>query len=231
MNHLRKLIVALDVDTLSEMEYIVEATKNEVMTYKIGHQLFTAEGPITIQYLKKLNKSVFLDLKLHEIPNSVAAAVRSAGRQGVDMVTVHALGGSKMMQAAVETALEFPNMKVLALTVVTGLNDQDLIEIGIQTSSEEQVVKLAQLAENNGCHGVIASPLETKRLREVLREKMLIMTPGIRPTGTLNHDHSRVGSPVHSIKSGASHIIVGRPIVKSDNPTETVRQILAELSK
>ncbi|MCJ8298765.1 MAG: orotidine-5'-phosphate decarboxylase, partial [Pseudomonadales bacterium] len=144
------LIVALDVFSFDEMVSIVQSTQTEVRIYKVGHQLLTAEGPRVIQYLKDLGKEVFLDLKLHEISNSVVSAIRSAGRHGVDMVTVHSSGGLSMMQAAVDAASEFGDMKILALTVVTGLSDKDIHEIGFNNSCEEQVIRLAKLAERAG---------------------------------------------------------------------------------
>ena len=141
------------------------------------------------------------------------------------MVTVHASGGQKMMEAAAEAASEFPNMKVLALTVVTGLNDQDLLDIGFSRSCQDQVVRLAQLAERSGCHGVISSPQETETLRNLLAGHMLIITPGIRPAGKDTQDQHRVGTPAHAITSGASYIIVGRPIVQAENPENSAREI------
>jgi orotidine-5'-phosphate decarboxylase len=225
-----KLIVALDVFTFNEMKIIVEAIADEVETYKVGHQLLTSEGPEVIRYLKSQKKNVFLDLKLHEISNSVASAVRAAGAHSVDMLTVHASGGKRMMEAAVEAASEFLNMKILALTVVTGLNDPDLLEIGINASSGDQVVRLARLAESSGCHGVIASSMETKILRSILSPQMLIITPGIRPEGNENNDQRRVGTPAHAVASGASYIIVGRPITQSENPANSARKINEQIS-
>jgi len=219
------LIVALDVFTLDDMKVIVESTKAEVNTYKVGLQLLTSEGPEAIRYLKSLDKTVFLDLKLHEISSSVSSAIKSVCKHGVDMITVHASGGQKMMESAVEAASEFPNMKVLALTVITGLNDQDLHDIGFSRSSPDQVVRLAQLAERSGCHGVISSPQETEPLRSLLAAQMLIVTPGVRPAGADLQDQHRVGTPVHTINSGASYIIVGRPIVQAENPEKSAREI------
>ena len=219
------LIVALDVYTFEEMKAIVESTKAEVTVYKVGLQLLTSEGPEVIRYLKSLGKTVFLDLKLHEIANSVASAIKAAAKHGVDMVTVHASGGQKMMEAAVEAASEYANMKVFALTVVTGLNDQDLVDIGFNRSSQDQVVRLAKLAERSGCHGVIASPQETEVLRALLAKSMLIITPGIRPQGGDLQDQHRVGTPAHAITSGASYIIVGRAIVQAEDPEQSAREI------
>jgi orotidine-5'-phosphate decarboxylase len=219
----------LDVYTLEEMKTIVNSTKAVVSTYKIGLQLLTAVGPEAILYLKALGKTVFLDLKLHEISNSVSSAIKAAGIHGVDMISVHGSGGVKMMQAAVEASAEFPNMRILALTIVTGLGDKDLVEIGFERSCKDQVIRLAQLAEYSGCHGVIASPQETKSLRAVLADHMLIITPGIRPEGKETNEQYRVGTPAHAIKSGASYIIVGRPIVQAAMPEEAAREINVQI--
>lgn len=217
------LIVALDVFSFDEMKSIVETTKGEVEIYKIGMQLLTAEGPQTIRYLKDLGKTVFLDLKLHEISNSVASAVKAAGMHGVDMVTVHSSGGRRMMTAAVRAASEFQGMEVLALTVVTELNDQDLLDVGFNRSSMDQVVRLAKLAEECGCHGVIASPQEARSLRAELNENMLIVTPGIKLD--YEEEHDREGSPSHAISCGASHIVVGRSMIQAENPRELASEI------
>ncbi len=230
MNSKNKLIVALDVFTFGEVKTIVEAIGDEVHTYKVGLQLLTAEGPEVIRHLKRHGKDVFLDLKLHEIPNSVTSAVRSAGQHGVNMITVHASGGRRMMDAAVEAASEFSNLNILALTVVTGLSAHDLLEIGISASTDEQVVKLARLAEHSGCHGVIASPMETEILRGVLSQELLIVTPGVRPEGANANDQHRIGTPAHAVASGASYIIVGRPIIQSEDPAQATREINEQIA-
>lgn len=221
-----KIIVALDLDTLEETKTIVEELGELISIYKVGHQLFTSEGPKVVSFLKELGKEVFLDLKLHEIPNSVAKAVSSAGRLGVSMVTVHASGGKKMLEAAVQSASGFSNLKILALTVVTGLSNEDLKEIGFVANCEKQVLNLAKLAEKSGCNGVVASPLEVKVLREKLKKEMLIVTPGVRLLGSDNFDQNRVGTPKEAIKNGASQIIVGRQIVQAQKPLEIVNKIL-----
>lgn len=226
-----RLIVSLDVFSFDEMLCIVEATRNEVTIYKIGHQLFTAEGPRVIKYLKDLGKQVFLDLKLHEISNSVASAVRAAGRHGVDIITVHASGGVTMMQAAVDAATEFGAMKILALTVVTGLSDADLKAIGFSGNCEQQALKLAKLAEQAGCHGIVASAIETPKLRQALDIKMLIVTPGVRPQGVATDDQVRVATPESAIRAGASYVVVGRPIVQAENPAEVARAINQKIAK
>ncbi|MCB8984129.1 MAG: orotidine-5'-phosphate decarboxylase [Ardenticatenaceae bacterium] len=229
MSNREKLIVALDVPTLADMQAVVTAIGDDVTTYKVGHQLFTAAGPAALSFLKSRGKQVFLDLKLHEIPHSAAQAVRAAGRQGVDMITVHASGGRQMMQTAVAAAAEFPDLKVLALTVVTGLSDDDLAEIGFASGVDEQVIRLAKLAKVAGCQGIIAAPREIERLKTAVGDDLLIVTPGVRPAGASKDDQRRVGTPFQAIQAGAAYIIVGRPIVQASNPAVAARQIVAEI--
>lgn len=224
-----RLIVALDVFSFDEMTEIVDSVGETVSCYKIGHQLFTSEGPKVIEYLRKREKKVLLDLKLHEISNSVAQAIRSAAKHGVNSITVHASGGRGMLEAAVLAASEFPDMQILALTVVTGLDDADLKELGINSNVTDQVVRLAELALSSGCQGVIASANEVALLRENLGSEFLIITPGIRPAGVDVNDQVRVNTPKQSIVSGASAIIVGRPITQSKNPALVVAQITNEI--
>lgn len=224
-----RLIVALDVPTLGDMKHIVDSLGPAVSHYKIGHQLFTAEGPKTISYLKTLGKRIFLDLKLHEIPNSVASAIASAGNHGVDMITVHASGGRTMMKVAAETALKYPGMQIIALTVVTGLTDADLASIGVSGGCEAQVARLAKLAQDSGCHGVVSSPREIRLLREMLGTSIQIVTPGIRPTGASQNDQLRADTPGAAIAAGASFIVVGRPIVGSHDPVLSTQNIISEM--
>lgn len=224
-----KLIVALDVPTFDAMKAIVENVEPLINMFKVGHQLFTAEGPAVLAYLKARKKQVFLDLKLHEIPNSVGLAIESAGKHGVDMVTVHASGGMAMMQTAVSAAAQFPFMKIIALTVVTGLTNQDLADIGMVADCEAQVIRLAKLAKTSGCHGVIASPKEIAPLRQAIGNEWLIITPGVRPATSSQGDQARVGTPEQAIQSGADYLIIGRPIVKADNPRLAVMQIVSQI--
>ncbi|XOV87370.1 MAG: orotidine-5'-phosphate decarboxylase [Pseudomonadota bacterium] len=225
----KRLIVALDVPSFSEMNAIVEALGSRVNHYKIGHQLFTAEGPRTIARLKELGKQVFLDLKLHEIPNSVSSAVISAGRHGVDMLTLHASGGSDMMTAAVEASSRFAGMKIIALTVVTGLSDADLATIGVSDGCEAQVARLGKLAQSCGCHGLVSSPREVTMLRKLLGSSILLVTPGVRPSGAEHNDQARVDTPSGALRAGASYIVVGRPVVAAEQPEQAVDEIVAEM--
>ena len=225
----QRLIVALDVPSLSEMETVVDSLDEQVSFYKVGHQIFTAEGPRVISQLKSLGKQVFLDLKLHEISNSVAAAVEAAGRHGVDMVTVHASGGLSMIRAAVEAASTFPRMKIIALTVVTGMTDEDLESIGVTGGCERHTNRLCRLALDAGCHGVVSSPREVAALRQTFGASFDVVTPGVRPAGAAADDQARIASPGAAITAGASHIVVGRPIVAASSPRDAAVQILAEM--
>ncbi|KEQ17747.1 hypothetical protein GZ78_08675 [Endozoicomonas numazuensis] len=226
-----ELVVALDVETLDQVKKLVSQLGPEVEYYKIGHQLMTSEGPTAIHYLKEQHKTVFLDLKLHEIPNSVTAAVRSAGRHGVDMVSVHASGGQAMMKAAVAAAEEFSRMKVVALTVVTGLDQRAMNELGWHCSPLEQVIRLTELAVKSGCHGVIASSQEAKKIKGIVPKDFLIITPGIRLAEDDKGDQVRSGTPAIAALNGATHLVVGRPIIQAQDPAKVARRVVTEVEE
>lgn len=187
-------------------------------SYKVGLQLLTEEGPTVVRELVGRGKSVFLDLKLHEIPNSVASAVRAAGKLGIGMVTVHASGGSAVLRAAVTAAAAYPNLKVLALTVITSLTDNELPEIGLAPSVRLQVERLAQLAANCGCHGIVASAHEVTYLKDLLPLGTLLITPGIQLPGSSTNDQARVATPEFARQAGATHVVIGRSITQASNP-------------
>lgn len=229
MKNQQKLIVALDVDSKEKALNIVQKLGGLITTYKVGHQLFTAEGPAIIHALKEMKKRVFLDLKLHEISNSVSAAIHSAGQHGVEIVTIHSSGGCDMMKAAVQAAANYPSMKIIALTVVTGLNDQDLEIIGYKYNREDAVLRLANLAKQSGCHGVVASPLEAKHLRKSLGDNIWVMTPGIKILESISQDQQQYATPKEAIENGASHLIIGRSILDSPDPLKVVESILAQI--
>jgi orotidine-5'-phosphate decarboxylase len=178
-----RIIVALDFDSAAPAHRLVEQLGSRASFYKVGLQLLTAEGPAVVRELVAAGKQVFLDLKLHEIPNSVAGAVAACGALGVTMVTVHASAGSAVLRAAVDAARPFPQLRVLALTVITSLRDEDLPEIGVNGTVKGQVLRLAQLAAQAGCHGVVASPQEAPHLRQAMPAGMLIVTPGTQMPG------------------------------------------------
>ena len=225
------LIVALDVSTAAAAKKIVTAVGDSALTYKVGMQLYTAEGPQIVRDLVKSGRRVFLDLKYHDIPNTVGAAVLEAARLGVSMLTVHAAGGGKMLHAAVHAAKNAnPELKVLAVTVLTSLGEQELEAIGIRDSVVDQVVRLASLALSNGCQGVVASARETPALRAELGSHFAIVTPGVRPVGSPHADQVRVVTPAEAIAAGASHIVVGRPITGAPDPAAEVRAILEQIS-
>ncbi len=225
-----RLIVALDVPSATQARLIVQSIGDGATTYKVGKQLFTAEGPKVVRDLVSSGRKVFLDLKFHDIPNTVAAAVRSAAELGVTMLTVHASGGSKMLRAAVEAAAQSDaKPTVLAVTVLTSLSDDDLAEIGVSGSMLAQVLRLGALARRAGCGGLVASAHEARELRRELGEGFAIVTPGVRPAGSAAGDQARVVSPRDAIAAGATHIVVGRPILESAYPPKAVADILAEI--
>jgi len=227
-----RLIVALDFSSAREALKIVASLVDSVQTYKVGMQLYTAEGPQMVRDLVGSGRKVFLDLKYHDIPNTVAAAVREAAKLGVSMLTVHASGGTKMLQAAVEAAREKDSgPQILAVSVLTSMDDQDLNEIGVHGQVVDQVVWLASLALEAGCSGVVSSAREVKTLREKLGTDFLAITPGVRPAGTAHGDQARVTTPAEAIAAGATHIVVGRPITAAANPAEAAAKILQELGK
>jgi len=226
-----RLIVALDVATAADARRIVQSIGEAATTYKVGKQLFTAEGPPIVRDLVASGRKVFLDLKFHDIPNTVAGAVRAAAELRVSMLTVHASGGSKMLKAAVEAAAQSasPPM-VLAVTVLTSLSDGDLPELGIAHSATTQVLRLGALARNAGCGGLVASALEAAELRRELGDGFAIVTPGVRPEGTSGGDQARIVTPRSAIAAGATYVVVGRPILEAPDPANAAKAITAEIA-
>jgi orotidine-5'-phosphate decarboxylase len=230
MDPRQRLIIALDVSTAAAARKIVAAVGDSTITYKVGMQLYTHEGPSIVRELVDSGHRVFLDLKYHDIPNTVAAAVREAAQLDMSMLTVHASGGGKMLQAAVDAAQATkPDLLVLAVTVLTSLNDVELGKIGVRGGVIEQVLRLAALATSNGCKGVVASAQEAAALREEFGRDLVIVTPGVRLAGTGHGDQARVVTPSEAIAAGASHIVVGRPITESADPAAEVRAILGQI--
>jgi orotidine-5'-phosphate decarboxylase len=224
------LIVALDVSSASEAQEIVRDLGSLIATYKVGHQLFTAEGPAVVRHLVSSGKKVFLDLKFHDIPNTVAGAVRSAAALGAAMLTVHAAGGSAMLRAAVDAARQASRAPaILAVTVLTSLSDTDLQETGISGRARDQALVLATLARSCGCDGIVASPNEARLIRQDLGTGFVIVTPGIRPAGSAQADQARVATPAEALASGADYLVVGRPITHATDREKAARQILKEI--
>jgi len=225
-----RLIVALDLAGATQARQIIQTLGESVTTYKIGKQLLTAEGPQFVREVVASGRRVFLDLKFHDIPNTVAAAVRSAAQLGVSMLTVHASGGSKMLKAAADAAAQSQTKPlVLAVTVLTSLSDSDLQEIGVTGTVLSQVIRLGALARTAGCGGLVASAHEARELRRELGEGFAIVTPGVRPAGTEAGDQARVVTPRDALAAGSSHIVVGRPILDSADPARAARAITAEI--
>jgi orotidine-5'-phosphate decarboxylase len=225
-----RLIVALDVSSAAAAQKIVAAVGDSARYYKVGLRLYTAEGPQIVRDLVAAGRQVFLDLKLHDIPNTVAAAVAEACKLRVSMLTVHAAGGGKMLRAAVEAArLTGASPLILAVTVLTSLDQRDLEHAGVRGSVVDQVSRLAALAISNGCHGVVASAHEAATLRAELGADFLIVTPGVRPAGRDHGDQARVVTPAEAIAAGATHIVVGRPITEAADPAAEAREILAQI--
>ncbi len=221
-----RLIIALDVDSATKAQQIVQSVGTSATTFKVGKQLFTAEGPQIVRDLVSSGKKVFLDLKFHDIPNTVASAVRQARELNVAMLTVHASGGSKMLKAASEAS---GPVLVLAVTVLTSMNDADLSEIGVAGNVQAQVLRLAALARANGIRGLVASAHEARELRRELGDDFAIVTPGVRPAGAEKGDQARVVTPAAALEAGASHIVVGRPITEAASPAAAANAILQEL--
>ncbi|MGD1021485.1 MAG: orotidine-5'-phosphate decarboxylase [Candidatus Sulfotelmatobacter sp.] len=227
----QRLIVALDVSTAAAAQKIVAAVGDSALTYKVGMQLYTAEGPQLVRDLVSSGRRVFLDLKYHDIPNTVATAVHEAAQLGVSMLTVHASGSAKMLRAAVDAARAVnPSLSVLAVTVLTSMDENDLEKIGVPGTVTEEVLRLASLALANGCQGVVTSAREASRLRTELGDEFALVTPGVRPAGSGHEDQVRVVTPAEAIAAGASHIVVGRPITGAADPAAAARAILAEIN-
>ena len=227
-----ELIVALDVDSRAAAVDAVQKIGDAVGFYKIGLELFTAEGPDVVRAVKDLGKKVFLDLKFHDIPRTVERAVRSAGRLGVDLMTIHSVGGKAMVRAAADAAAEFGGNgpKILAVTVLTSLDQGDLADIGVAgRTPAEQVAAMAAFATANGAHGLVCSPMEVGALSRSLPPGTLFVTPGVRPAGAAVGDQKRVATPSDAVRDGATHLVVGRPVMAADDPAAAARAIRAEM--
>ena len=227
-----ELIVALDVNSRQEAVEKVKAIGDAVGFYKIGLELFTAEGPDVVKAVRDLGKRVFLDLKFHDIPRTVERAVRSGGKLGVDLMTIHSVGGRAMIRAAADAAAEFGEAgpKILAVTVLTSLDQSDLADVGIAgRTPAEQVAAMARFATENGAHGLVCSPKEVGALSRSLKPGTVFVTPGVRPAGAALGDQKRVATPAEAVRDGATHLVVGRPILAADDPVAAARAIRAEM--
>jgi orotidine-5'-phosphate decarboxylase len=233
-----RIVLALDVDDEREALELVSELKGSVGVFKVGHQLFTACGPDIVRKIIGMGGRVFLDLKYHDIPNTVAKAAAEAVKLGVSIFNVHALGGLEMMRAAAESAKEtadkrnLPLPAVLAVTVLTSMDQKSLRrELKIVRSLSREVVHLARLARRAGMHGVVASPHEIKLLRRAIRGEFVILTPGVRPAWAAADDQKRVMTPGEAVAAGADYIVVGRPVLKAEDRKAAVGEILKEIGR
>jgi orotidine-5'-phosphate decarboxylase len=230
-----KIIIALDVGTKPEAMALAARLPGARM-FKVGMELFTADGPPLIQELGRLGKKIFLDLKYHDIPNTVAGAVRSASRHGVAMLTLHASGGGEMMAAAAAAAREEadrsgrPRPILLGVTVLTSLKDAQLREIGCSDPVTGQVLRLTHLAGAAGLDGVVCSPHEVQMIKKEFGREFLAVTPGIRPAWAAAQDQKRILTPAEAVAKGADYLVIGRPVTGAPSPREAFEKIVAEIS-
>ena len=224
-----RLIVALDVQDATAARAMVDRLAGHVGMFKVGIQIFTAAGPDFVREVIARGEKVFLDLKFHDIPNTVAGAVSSAGQLGVSLVDVHALGGKDMMEAAVG-ALPAMGIRLLAITILTSHKEETLGTIGVSGSVADSVRRLAVLSREAGADGVVASPQEVAIVREACGPDFLIVTPGIRSVGSSRGDQSRTATPATAVAAGADYIVVGRPILEAADPAAAADAIVRELT-
>ncbi len=231
-----KLIVALDVESAQEARALCHVLRGVVGMFKIGSQLFTAAGPDLVREIINYGERVFLDLKFHDIPNTVAAAGVEATRLGVSIFNLHAAGGSEMMRRTSETVAECADSErlvrplIIAVTVLTSANEATLAEVGFPAEPAELVRRLALLAEANGLDGVVASAHELDIVRTAVKKpEFIVVTPGIRPAGFAPSDQKRVTTPREAIISGADYIVVGRPIIEATDPAHAAQQVIDEI--
>lgn len=224
------IIVALDAKSQYDALTIAEQLDPALCRVKVGKELFTHEGPSVVKALHEKGFEVFLDLKFHDIPNTTAQAVCAAADLGVWMVNVHASGGRKMMETCVERLkVGNYNTQLIAVTVLTSMGREDLKDIGLDIEPFEQVKRLAKLTQDSGLDGVVCSAQEAKMLRETLGQDFALVTPGIRPAGSNADDQKRIVTPKQAMLDGSTHLVIGRPITQSENPSQTLRNILATL--
>jgi orotidine-5'-phosphate decarboxylase len=230
-----RLIVALDVSDLEEVKGLVKLLASEVGMFKVGKQLFTHAGPQAVRLIQDLGGEIFLDLKFHDIPNTVAKAAVEATRLGVKMFNVHASGSLEMMRATVKEVRRVCHQQnlrkpiMLAVTVLTSLNQDDLRRLGVDGQVADQVVRLALLTKEAGMDGVVASPHEVADIRSACGRRFVIVTPGIRPRNVQRNDQQRVMTPGGAIQASVDYIVVGRPILEAKDPVAAAREIIAEM--
>ncbi|MEI8342245.1 MAG: orotidine-5'-phosphate decarboxylase [Verrucomicrobiota bacterium] len=224
-----QIIVALDFPTDHEALTLVDRLGDAVRFYKIGLQLFTKCGPSIVERIKATGAKVFLDLKFHDIPNTVKHSVTSGCGLGADMMTIHLTGGSKMIRAAAD-GLGGSQALILGVTVLTSSNRETLREVAIESEVADQVLRLAKLGVDNGLRGVVASPLEIALLRQSLGDQLTIVTPGVRPAWAEANDQQRTMTPGEAVRAGANYLVIGRPITAHADPAEAAKKIIDEIA-
>lgn len=231
----KRLIVALDVPNMNQVRNLVEKLGDSVSYYKVGMELYYSTGREVIAYLRSLNKDVFLDLKLHDIPNTVAQSLGVLTELGASMLNIHASGGLAMMKAASQAVankaaqLEVSQPALIAVTVLTSIDAADWANLRHDMSIKEHVVHLAKLAQSAGIDGVVASPQEAEAIRAACGERFIIVTPGVRPQGAAINDQSRIATPREALKQGAHHLVIGRPITAAADPRTAALEICKEM--
>jgi orotidine-5'-phosphate decarboxylase len=231
-----RIIIALDVKDKDEAAKVVSGLR-DARTFKIGLELFTAHGPALFKKLKVLRKDIFLDLKLHDIPNTVAGAARSAVRHGVQIMTIHTSGGKEMMARAAAAAREtaeaekLPKPLLLGVTILTSLKAAELEEVGMNPDVAAQVLRLAGLAKAAGMDGVVCSPQEIEIVRKEFGRELLVVTPGIRPAWAAAQDQKRIMTPAEAVAKGADYLVIGRPITGAPSPADAFQRIVEELAQ
>lgn len=227
-----EIIVPLDVPSDAEAKKLADTIGDTISWYKVGLELFTSAGPAIITHLTHCNKKIFLDLKLHDIPNTVARAVTASGNLGVSLVTLHAGGGCNMMRAAKKAADSIPGARpnLLAVTVLTSMDEADLRELGIQKNVSEHTEHLARLALESGMDGLVCSPHEVAHFRKIFGSGPIIVTPGVRPAGADKQDQKRVATPREAVDAGSNYLVIGRPITGATDPQDAAKKIRMEIA-
>ena len=226
----RELILALDIDDRSKAIELVKRSGESLKWVKIGLQMFTKYGPAYVREISDLGKKVFLDLKLHDIPNTVAKAIASVSELPIDMLTIHTCGGREMMEWAVRSQQDHkPDLQLLGVTVLTSMDDEALAGIGVNRSAAEQVFALTALASDAGLSGLVCSPHEAAKVKSIHGNQFKLVTPGIRPVGADAGDQKRIMTPRLAAEQGADFIVVGRPIYQAEDPESVVKSVLEDL--
>lgn len=233
----KRLTLALDTPGADAAEDLVRRTRHAVGTYKVGLELFCAEGPRLLQRLRRLDVDIFLDLKLHDIPNTVAGATRSCAQTGAAWLTLHALGGPTMIKGAREALSSqtmipgAPQLRLLAVTILTHHTGNELQMVGLEADAKTAALRLAKMAKDSGADGCVCSPEEVSALRQELGDDFVLVTPGIRPDGAPLGDQARTATPFEAIRDGADILVVGRPIRTAPDPERVASQILEDIQK